>query len=724
MSSELFEIELTVVKGKHYQNDFGRYYCTTDEWEKVEFDKESTFVIIGTMPVLNENGKYKATLKRKDHPTFGVQYEVKMILNCMPTTKETQRDFLKTMMTELQLKAIYNAYPDQDIIALMKDDAIDHRKVKGIGEFTYGLIRKRIIENLDVQQALATLGKYDISYKMIMKMVSHYGSAELLIQMVEKNPYELTSVSGIGFKKADEIAKNMGFDMNSPYRIRAAITYVIEEEQRNGHTYIEYDELIIRVRELISRSEDCIKEEHRNHGGIILIGDRVSKQKTYNDEKYIAEELKHILDDRKELLFDVESFITNQEQLYNISLTDQQKSFFYNIKKYGVNFLVGYAGCGKSMLQKLFINLLEEMGLSYALLSPTGKAAKVLAKYTERAASTIHRATGVGKDESEGLYEIDKDFVIVDEASMLGVSLCARMLRRLTNKNVRVLFIGDDFQIASVDMGNFLYDSINSGALPVTKLDIVFRQSEGGILDIATKIRQGEKFIGNKDYGTFKFGENVTLYSAKQDRMVDGCEYSYRQLMSKYSPDDIMVLSPTKKSDLGTYSINKSIQKIVNPHDGIKQEWSMADCVFRESDNVINVKNTYDVIALDGKIVDIVNGDTGKIQTIDIGNKIMNIDYGFCIVPVKLDDLDNILHSYCITMHKSQGSAAKAVLVIMDKSQKRQMNANLLYTAVTRASDYLIILAQADVINYAMTKNASLQRNTFLMEMLMALDNE
>ena len=369
---------------------------------------------------------------------------------------------------------------------------------------------------------------------------------------------------------------------------------------------------------------------------------------------------------------------------------------------------------------RFLIKLCDQLDLTYKILAPTGKAAKVISGYTNREAYTIHRAIGIRGDAEENI-PITEDFVIVDEASMLDIKLAAKLLSRLENENVRILFVGDSFQIPSVGAGCFLHDCMESQVLPMTKLDIVFRQKEGGILDVATNIRLKKKFVENDFFGIKKIGNDCILASVPQEKMEGGYKYFYKELLKEYSPEQIMVLSPTKKGKLGTEAINKHIQEQVNPSDGKKKEIVIGknkDVIFREGDYVINTKNTYGIFNIDEMETDIVNGDTGTIVKIDDFNKEVIVDFEFDIVPIPFSQLDQLQHSWSITKHKSQGSGVDAVIVIADKSHKFQLNANLLYTAVTRAKKALVILTQAETLNYAMKKIANLQRNTFLKDML------
>jgi exodeoxyribonuclease V alpha subunit len=718
----LIKIKLKPVRKRFYdeQSNYGIYFCKTEEEDKVKLNDWNNFTIKGTMPSLIIDNEYIATLQEKEDKKYGTYYEVQYIYEEIPSDIEKQKEYLKSILNENQVKAIYEAYPNQDIIKLIQNDEFDVSKVRGIGLKTLAKIKEKIEDNIEFREAIEFLAPYGISSKLIKKLVRHYKSPKLLINKVKESPYNLLVVNGIGFKKADAIAMKMNFPKDHPDRITAAIEYIVEEEEKAGHTYITVINLIKKVSELIEVEQKDIVEHVKESINVGIYGDKVALKKTYEAELYVAKQLKELLSNSTELHFDVEKFIEEQEKESGFKFTHQQKAFFYNVKKYNVNFLIGFAGVGKSSIVRFLIKLCDQLGLTYKILAPTGKAAKVIAGYTNREAYTIHRAIGIRGDDEE-IIPITEDFVIVDEVSMLDIKLCAKLLSRLENPNVRILFVGDSFQIPSVGAGCFLHDCMESQVLPMTKLDIVFRQKDGGILDVATNIRLKQKFVENDFYGIKKIGNDCILASVPQEKIEGGYKYFYKELLKEYAPEQIMVLSPTKKGKLGTEAINKHVQEQVNPNDDKKKEIAIGkdkDVIFREGDYVINTKNTYGIFNIDEMKTDIVNGDTGTIVKIDDFNKEVIVDFEFDIVPIPFSQLDQLQHSWSITKHKSQGSGVDAVIVIADKSHKFQLSANLLYTAVTRAKKMLVILTQAETLNYAMRKIANLQRNTFLKDML------
>jgi exodeoxyribonuclease V alpha subunit len=727
--SERIELKLRPIKKLWYDDvtSNGGYSCVTDEKGKVmEHQQYKNFVIKGTLPELIKGFEYNAVvIEKEDKKRKSYYYEVQSIFEDIPTDSIKQRMYLSQIVAESHVNALYDAYPNEDIVDLIKNEKLDVNKVKGVGKKILNKIKDKIEQNVEYREAIEFFGQYKISPNLIVKLVKHFKSSKLAVKKVQDSPYNLLAVKGIGFKKADAIAMKMQFPKDHEDRISSAIEYLVEENEKEGHTYINHEDLIDAAYELLGVSKKVIKECIKDTDEIGVYGDCVARKKTYGAEKYISNRLKEMVKNSTELNYDVDKFIIEQEKLMDMNLTEQQRKLFKNIKHYNVNLLVGFAGCGKSALQKLVINLLDQLGMSYLLLAPTGKASRVLSEYTQRKSMTIHKAVQLkDEDEEESKSKmLMEDFIIVDEASMLDVKLASVLLSRIGNPNARLLFIGDSFQIPSVQCGLFLHDCIESNVIPTTMLDIVFRQKEGGILDVMTKVRLKEKFIANDEWGLKEYGDNCVIAAVPQEKMEGGYKYFYNKMLEVYKPEDIMVLSPTKKGNLGTFKVNSELQTIVNPEENSKVEMKFGvdpEIILRDNDYIMNTVNTYKIENMDDREVNIVNGDVGTIEKINKDEKEIVVDFDFDRIPIPFSKLKQLIHSWCITLHKSQGSGAKCVIMILDKSHKFQLNANLFYTGGTRSKEKLFILSQAETINYAMRRNANMQRNTFLGNMLIS----
>ena len=723
---DTIELEVRVEREIVYKEEssWGMYGCVPanlEDYSKVILNKYGNMSVKGVVHRLDIGAVYKLTATVEESKQWGTQYSIVKIRQDIPSTPEQVKEYVRNLVTPLQFESIYEVYEGQDIIELMKNDEFNYEIVKGMGSFTYEKIKEKLLKNLELQELVNEFPELD--YKTLLKLLTGFSSVKLLKEKFYENPYIITEIDGIGFKKADKIALEIGVERTSQYRIHSALKHVMKEAEMSGDTYITESKLIIRAYELLKVKKPIIKDELQHVKEFHNIGERYCFKKRFIQESELAKMILDRKNNSKELNFDVDDFIKKQEDRYKIKLTDQQKSLFYNFKKENVVLLVGYAGCGKSMLQKLLINLMEEeLGLSYALMAPTGKASKVLSQYTGRSAFTIHKKTGMGQntDENTGV-KIMEDVIIVDEFSMCDLNLAHALLSKIEKEDARILFIGDDFQLPSISCGAVLRDLIDSKQIAVTKLDIVFRQSEGGILDIVTKVREGKKIVDNDFVGVKKFGKNCLLVSSPQDKMSNGYVYYYKKMLKAYGKDNIMVLSPTKKGKLGTFAVNASLQEIVNPaenRESIRQVKDGNEVFFREDDLVINTVNTYGLKDINDEKIDIMNGDTGFIVDLNEKDNKATVSFDDVSVTMSNAELRNVLHAYCITMHKSQGSASKSVLSITDRAHTYQLNANLIYTAWSRAQEFLVILCQAETINNAVRVKENLRRNTFLCELL------
>ncbi|MGG4434574.1 AAA family ATPase [Priestia megaterium] len=716
--NETIEVELKVVREMWYNPDNynGGYSCETKDTDLIELNEWNNFLIKGTTAQLQKKTTYKAKLEKQVDHLNRTSYKILFIYEELPTTREGQYNYLKSILTENQVKSIFDTYPDDNIIDLIQNDKFDYTKVHGIGEVLFDKIKAKVVGNLQYQQAISFMGQFGIKPEMTVRLAEHFNSAKLLVERVSENPYCLTEIRGIGFKKADAIALKMKFDKQSPHRIRSAIQFVLEEQSGNGHTYVAIKELLELVGDLLDVPEPIIykytKEENKRYH---VVDEKASLIRLYKAEEFIAKKLSEFMSNSTELKIDIDKFIEEQEEETEFKLTDQQKSFLHNIKKNNVNLLVGYAGTGKTQLTLFLIKLYEKLGINYKLLSPTGKAARVFAGYTDRKVETIHKAIGMGRENQDEIV-IKNQVIIIDEFSMVDSALFARLLNKCVNDNVRLLFIGDDSQIQAVSAGNVLFDMIHSLKIPTTKLDQVFRQKDGGILEIATSIRTSKKFIDSDKLGIFKYGQDSIIASVPQEKVAAGYKYYYKEMLKKFNQDDIMILSPTNKGNLGTVEINKQIQKIVNGED--KASVERFETVFKEGDYVINITNNNKAVTPEKTFTSIVNGDTGFITYVNSETKEVTVDFGHTQVLYAYNELNNLLHAWCISTHRSQGSGVKSVVMIMDKAHKFQSNMNLFYTGVTRCKEMLAIVGQAETINFAMKKKANLSRNTLLKEFL------
>ncbi|MFQ3543613.1 AAA family ATPase [Halobacillus rhizosphaerae] len=717
------------------ENFFGIYGAEVhnDDLNKgVKLNRYDNISIKGVMPKLNHGEEYVVVLKEEENSKYEGSYVVESIRQDKPTSIEDQRAFLEAILTPLQVENIFNVYDEgQDIVSMIENNEFDFMAVKGLGEKSFVKLRDKVMENVDMSEVLAFLSKYGIKYNMISKLVKEYKNPQIVIQKIEENPYILTEVKGVGFVKADEIAKAVGYDLESPHRLDSCFQYIVGEENSNGHSWIGYKQLLNKAIDLLNINKSLI-EDRLDGKAVDLIRDnnRYTTKRVYKAEEFVAMKMTQFKTQSTKLFEDeeIDTFLQEYCAEHEVELEENQRKFFYDWNENNILMLVGGGGMGKSWLQRILLELIDKKNLRTALLAPTGKASKVMQGYTGRHASTIHRKAGVYDSDEEGKGEIWEDCIIIDESSMCDIFILQNFFLALVNTNARILFVGDDFQLPSVGVGNFLYDIIHSQHIKVSKLKKVFRQADGGILNVATDVREGKKFLNDTDDGRIQFGRDCVFWLTDQDYVSDGIYVNYKNVLKKFDQDDVVILSPTKKGKLGTVEINKEVQKIANPSSPHKKEKAFGrdnQIIFRVGDSVMNTVNTYDIDTTEGGIANVYNGDTGKIVDIDEKEKFIIVNFEGIEVKMKFEQvLQTLLHSWAMTIHKSQGSQFRVVILVLDKSMKYQLNANLIYTGISRAKDYMLGLGQAEAINHGISKFANMERRSFLQEFLNVYNGE
>lgn len=698
----------------------------------VEMNQYGNISIKGTMPKLDIGREYYAVVVKETGSTFKGTYLLESIRQDRPTTLDEQKVFLKMILTEYQVENIFKVYEGQDVIKMIEEDTFDYSKVKGIGKATYENVKEKVLTSLELSELLVFLGKHGIKYNMVQKLIKKYQSPQLVIQKIEDNPYVLTEVRGIGFQSADNIAKAMGYDLKSPHRINSAIKFAIEEENTNGHSWMDRKQILNKTITLVNLNKKLIEEclDVEEPESFVRTEDgRFTVKAVYEAEKFIARKIKRMGQNTTPLLpkEEIDQFLHDYCEKNQVELEENQHQFFHDWNENKVPILVGGGGMGKSWLMNILLQMIDEKkaGFGITLLAPTGKASKVITGYTKREAMTIHRRVGVRGEDDEGnlIKKIEADVIVIDESSMCDIFILEKLFMAIVNPNARIMFVGDDFQLPSVGVGNFLYDILNSGVIKISRLKKVFRQSDGGILDIATKIRNGHIFLNKGDEGRVVFGKDMVCWLVDSEHIRSGVSTNYAKLMKNYSQEDVVVLTPTNKGALGTIELNKMIQKIVNPPSDEKKEKAIgkkdSPIYYRVGDRVMNTVNTYEIEMVNGGFADVFNGDTGRIIDIDEKDKCLIIDFEGIIVKMPFSSImTNLIHSWAMTIHKSQGSQYKVVIVVADKSAKYQLNANLLYTGISRATNYVLLLSQAETIISSQNKFINMERRSFLMGML------
>lgn len=736
------------------ESSFGIYACDVnpEDIDKVKLNMYGNISFKGIAPNLDLGTEYAITIKPDEKSTYAGSYILESIKQEKPTSVEEQKNFFKMILTETQVENIFAVYAGQDVIGMIQEDTFDYSIVKGLGDKTFEKMKEKVLMNLEMSELLVFLGKHGIKYNMVAKLVKEFKNPQIVMEKIEENPYVLTKVKGVGFKTCDAIAKAMGYDMEANPRLDACFAFIIGGENNNGHSWITRKQLLNKSVELLNISKKVIvKRLAEPSKYIVRVDDRYTTMKVYKAEKFVAMKMNQFKTQSKKLFKteELDTFLDNYCEREEVELEENQRQFFHDWNENNLLLLIGGGGMGKSWLQRILLELIDTLHYKTALLAPTGKASKVMTGYTGREASTIHRKIGSFDDDGDASFFVEEDVIIVDESSMCDIFILAKLFSAISNYNTRILFVGDDFQLPSVGVGNFLYDAINSGCVKVSKLKKVFRQKNGGILDRTTDIRNGRKFFDNNLEGRKVYGTDCVYHLVDQEFVFDGIMHHYKNVIKRFDPEEVIILSPTKKGKLGTHAINEAIQEIINPESPLKDELVFGkeddETIFRVGDSVMNTVNMYkvpvvndlfnDKLSLDDILngfdeedtgegtADVFNGDTGKITTINEKDKYIIVDFEGIVVKLKLEDAKStLIHSWAMTIHKSQGSQYKVVIVVIDKSMKYQLNANLIYTGKSRATKFLLTLGQAEAVNHGIGRFANMERRSFLQEMLKAYD--
>lgn len=672
------------------------------------------------------------------HDKFGEQFQFTNIKEKLPSTINGIESYLASGLIPHIGKATARKIVDKfkenslDIIQYYPERLLE---VDGIGKKKLDKIMEAFEEQREIRQIIVELKEFDISTNQILKIYKQYGSESTNI--IKENPYRLTEdIRGIGFKISDDIANKVGVDKNSPHRIKAGLKYIMNEAIGQGHTFLPEKLLIDEAQKLLTVSKDKIVDEIKS----LLISDVFVKSKI-DDKDIIYHYLYNIFENniaRKiielsnykldDINIDIQKEINEIQEKSNIKFANKQREAIVSSINNGVLILTGGPGTGKTTIIKAIIEIFKKEGKTFVLAAPTGRAAKRIKEYTGYEAKTLHRLLEIsyGGDEFNFLRDeenpIESDIIIVDEASMIDISMMNNLINAI-KPGSRLILVGDVDQLPSVGAGNILRDIINSNVIKVVRLDEIFRQEEKSMIIVnAHRINNGLMPILNEKDKDFFF-----IYKQNPKEALEEIKELVVNRLPKYygfDPiNDIQVLSPMKKGDLGVISLNQKLQAVLNPENKLKPQKSLGSFSFRVGDKVMQIKNNYQIewsISKQGEIEKgegIYNGDIGIITEIsDEENKIKVLFDQEKEVEYDYKDLDQLTLSYAITIHKSQGSEFRAVIIPVTSGPKMLLTRNLIYTGVTRAKDLVILVGDKKYI-YEMVRNNQIEKRYSALDM-------
>ena len=678
--------------------------------------------VVGVLPGVNAGETVTLTGTYTTHPSFGRQFKATAFSRCMPETADQIYKYLSSGVIKgigpKRAISIVERF-GEDTLQVLDKEPEKLASIKGISEEAAEQIGNEFQKQYAMRTVMLGLEKYDFTPSECIRIFKKLGIAA--VEKVEENPYMLCSLGiGISFERAEAIEQKLPKKPLPDYRIREGILHVCRYNSTNrGHTCIPREKLLKPCADLLEVTQDeiDIAIDTLSNIGQLKRAD-IDKQEfvflpsAYLAEKQIAERINIITNFPPPGAPQLADWIDNIERQNNIVYEEQQRLAIATAAKKGLLVLTGGPGTGKTTAIKGIINIFEKQRLNIALAAPTGRAAKRMSEVTGMEAKTIHRLLEVEWDEDDRPVfrrnirnPLDCDALILDELSMIDIHLFANLLDALP-LGCRLILVGDSDQLPPVGAGNVLQDLIKSEKLPVVCLTQVFRQAmESKIITTAHKIVNGEVPDLTNDGKDYFHLERPSSTSTAQT-VVELCS---ERLPKAYEWDplaDIQVICPSKKGEAGTQNLNKLLQEALNPPHPDKKELIIAGRLFREGDKVMQVRNNYSIEWTSGKEkgTGIFNGDIGIIEQIDTktGVTVVNFDGKSALIAGEF--LSEVEHAYAVTVHKSQGSEFKAVIIPLINIVPNLAYRNLLYTAVTRARDLLITTGSAQTVS-SMTLN-------------------
>ena len=706
---ELSEINGTV-SAVIFRNDENGYGVV-----KLELDSGENVTAVGCLPYIAPGEMISAEGSWMTHAQHGRQFKIEQCSRLLPTSAEAIYEYLAGGTVRgvgpATAALIVDRFGDKalDVLEMQPEKLAE---IKGISSAKAKDISAGFKKQAGVRRLTEFLCSYGIQPIFALRMFKFYGNSA--IEVVHENPYILSSSHiGASFAEADSLALALGLEGDSLNRVCAAVVFELVHNSGNGHCFIPRGKLTLATSQLIGVAQELAEDavdKLAETGEIVCCTvaglDACYLAPLYEAETYTAGRIKAMCKAKTERKVDITSIISRLEAANNIEYAPMQREAIALAAQNRMLVITGGPGTGKTTILKAVLALYDELELETYLAAPTGRAAKRMSELCGMEASTIHRMLGAkmsedgetvvfGKDEEDKLA---CDALIIDECSMVDITLMHAILKALKS-DCRILLVGDADQLPSVGPGNVFSDIIRSGVVPTVRLTEIFRQkADSRIVRNAHMINRGEHPDFNENSGDF-FRLRRMQGGSCVETIVELCKKRLPENM-KIPSNQIQVLSPSRKGETGTVNLNKCLQAALNPSDEKKKEKLFGETVFRVGDRVIQIKNNYDIVWKDklGKSgMGVYNGDIGTIIEIDTASEYLKVDYDDKIALYGFEMLNELEHAWSLTVHKSQGSEYRAVILSLNPVAQLLLTRGVLYTAVTRAKELLIMVGDENV---------------------------
>jgi len=719
--TELEWLEGSVERITYYSEESGysviRLLPATPSRLWTDTDRQGLVTVVGELPAVNPGETLRLGGKWTDHPTYGRQFRAEQCEQVMPATLEGIRRYLGSGLIKgigpVIAEYIVETF-GEDTLPIIDESPRRLREVPLIGEKRARLISEAWDTQRHIRQIMLFLQSHGVSTRLAVKIYKHYGDEA--VARVQQNPYQLArDIWGIGFRTADQIASDMGLPPDAPQRIEAGLVHALNEMADDGHVFAPRDVLVAQAADLLEAPPEAVEDgvdrllmDETLVAGAISPdeGPTVYLAAMYYSEVGLARRLAHMIELPASRLEGLDAGAVPLPG--DVPLSEVQMAAVRAALAHKVSVLTGGPGTGKTTAMRTLIDILHRSGYTFALASPTGRAAKRLSEATGHPAKTIHRLLGYSF--AEGFTHnqdniLPVDMVVVDEASMLDMALAHNLLKAIDPAS-HLLLVGDVDQLPSVGAGDVLRDLIRSETVPVTRLDQIFRQAQNSlIVRNAHRVNQGQGPLTPDD------AEDFFLFTKEDpgetaELVVDVVQNRIPRKFGLNPVDDVQVLAPMHRGKAGVAALNQALQAALNPpSDRLAERW-IGGRLFRVGDKVMQTRNNYDK--------DVFNGDIGRVTGVDLVDGQLEVTYDERRVRYDWSEADELVHAYCISVHKSQGSEYTAVVMAILMQHYMMLQRNLLYTAISRAQRLAVLVGTRKAIRVAVRNDKVARRYTAL----------